>query len=95
MRISLTFLEVLDPNASTLITGSKNIQHDGVMNNLTRDKEIVQSHTTADVFILLHTKSSRLAGTEQVHILRAADMDILHFKNKSVQFTVKKLVTTF
>ncbi len=61
MRISLTFLEVLDPDASPLVSGSKNIQHDGIMNNLTRDKEMVL------LMFSYFTKRSRLAGYEQMH----------------------------
>lgn len=65
MRVSLTFLEVLDPNTSTLVTGSKNIQRDGIMNNLQTER---QRDTIPDgcasVSVLLHTKST---GNEQVH----------------------------
>lgn len=60
--ISLTFFEVLDPNASTFITGSKNIERDGVMNDLQieRQREFIHFCT-------------RLTGKEQEH--SASDLE--------------------
>ncbi len=74
MRISLTFLEVLDPDASPLVSGSKNIQHDGIMNNLTRDKEMVL--LMISYFYTLKSHVSLVMS--KYIILNTADMDILY-----------------